>query len=305
MEGTVRNAAAESPVDVEVSTEADPDAAELTGLSVTPAVDTSFTLDLVESPEPLDTSPDFEPGDGTTPLSYMSVEHSIGNANIEEVAITYRVDSESLEAMDSSPEDVSLYRHDGESWNEHPTQVVEMEDGDAILQTTAEGLSEWTAAAKRPRFNVTDTAVDVQAATTDEEITIQVFVANTGGTDGVYDAELLLNDETVDRVERTVPDGGTVALNFERTFDQPGLYEVQVNDVFVGEVNISAVEESVDVETASGDDGQLQAVEAADRQVADETPEAGGKSLPVLPLGLVLVFVAGLGVWGYLTRISE
>ncbi len=305
VQATVQNAQGGEPVEMQVSSDAeadvDPDTApaQLTSVSITPASDATFSLEITESPEPLDSSPEFNLGDGTTPVSYLSVEHSLPNTEIDQASMTYRVSEQSLEAMDSSPEDVSMYRYDGDSWSEQPTQVVGMDDGAAILQTTADGLSEWTAAAKRPRLNVTDTQVSVQAATTEEEVTIQVFVTNTGGTDGVYEAELLLNDDTVDQTERTVPDGGTVAVNFERTFGQPGLYEVQVNDVFVGEVNISAADESVDVETAAN--ASIEAQEPANASDAN----GGGGGFPVLPAGIVLVLAAALGVWLYMTRLAE
>ncbi len=305
VQATVQNAQEGESVEMQVSSDTDADVdpdtapAQLTSVSITPASDATFSLEITESPEPLDSSPEFNLGDGTTPVSYLSVEHTLSNADIQEASMTYRVSEQSLEAMDSSPEDVSMYRYEGGNWVEQPTQVVGMDDGAAILQTTADGLSEWTAAAKRPRLNVTDTEVSVQAATTEEEVTIQVFVTNTGGTDGVYEAELILNEETVQQNERTVPDGGTVAVNFERTFAQPGLYEVQVNDVFVGEVNISAADESVDVETAAN-----ASIEAQDSSNASDGDGGGGGGFPVLPAGIVLVLAAGLGIWLYFTRIS-
>lgn len=295
---TVQNAQGGEAVTVDVPSEGDPGPVETTSVSVTPAADADFSIDITTSPTPLDTSPTFDLADGTAPIGYVSVEHTLPNADIQQATFTHRVEIDAIEAAGSSPEDVSMYRYDGGSWSEQPTQLVGTDDGEAILQTTTDALSEWTVAAKRPRLNITDTAIDLQAATTDEAVTIQVFVSNTGGTDGVYEAELVLNQEVVQQRERTVPDGGTVALTFERTFDQPGIYEVRVNDVTVGEVNISAADESVAVDTEAGE-GQV----AADGDGSQQGDGAGDGGLPVLPLGVALVLVAGVALWGYLTRV--
>lgn len=265
---------------------------ELERMGVTPAADGAMSMTMTTSADSLDTSPAFEPGDGTTPMGWFSVDHSMPNADIEQVTYTYRVSTDRLAEMDSSPEDVSLFRFEDDGWVAKETSVVRRGDGFALLQTTAAGMSEWTAAARRPRLNVTDSSVSLRTATTDEAVTIQVFVENTGGTDGVYDARLLLNGETVERRERTVPDGGTVAVNFERTFGQPGQYAVRVNDVFVGQVNVSAADGSAAVRT----DGSP----AGNGQPAGDG--GGGGSIPVLPVGVALVALAGVGLWYYLAE---
>lgn len=265
---------------------------ELERMGITPATDGPMSMTMTTSADSLDTSPAFEPGDGTTPLGWFSVEHSMPNADVEQVTYTYRVSTDRLAEMDSSPEDVTLFRFEDGDWVSKETSVVRETEGYALLQTTADGMSEWTAAARRPRLNVTDSSVNLRTATTEEAVTIQVFVSNTGGTDGVYDAQLLLNGETVDRRERTVPDGGTVAVTFERTFGEPGTYSVRVNDVFVGQVNVSAADGSAAVRTDGTPPG--------DGQPAEDG--GGGASIPVLPVGVALVAVAGVGIWYYLTQ---
>jgi hypothetical protein len=119
------------------------------------------------------------------------------NEDIEEVQFRFRITERRLDEMDVSPENVALYRFNettGE-WVEHATEFLGMKNGSARFRTTADGASEWTAAAKRPDLDITDTSIDVRAATTADEITIQVFVTNTGGAEGNYEAQLLANEE--------------------------------------------------------------------------------------------------------------
>ncbi|MFC7057455.1 hypothetical protein [Halovenus salina] len=149
-----------------------------------------------------------------------------------------------------------------------------------MLQTTADGFSEWTAAAKTPELNITDTEIDVQAATTDEEVTIQVFVTNTGGADGTYEAQLFANEEIVDRKDITVPSNRTAIIDFVRSFDQPNEYEVQVNDVPVGEIEITEDEE---VEVSDPDDDGESGEGSGETNEStpgtdDETAENGSQS---------------------------
>ncbi len=259
---------------------------ELEEMTVRPTTDSHLSMTLTTSETALDTSPDFELGDATTPVGWLSIEHSIPNDRIEEVTYTYRVETAALEEMGSTPEDVIFYRFDGSAWVPQETTVVRETDDYAVIRSAADAMSEWTAAAKRPRLNVTDSSVALRTATTDDVVTIQVFVTNTGGTDGVYEAQLLLNGDPVEQRERTVPDGGTVAVSFERTFDSPGRYGVQVNDLFVGEVNISAADSGVGVTTV-------------DTHPSDSPPGPLG-TVPMLLGGIVILALAGTGLWYYL-----
>lgn len=259
---------------------------ELEEMTVRPTTDSRLSMTLTTSETALDTSPDFDLGDATTPVGWLSIEHSIPNDQIAEVTYTYRVETAALQEMGSAPEDVIFYRFDGTSWVPQETSVRRETDEYAVIRSAADAMSEWTAAAKRPRLNVTDSSVTLRTATTDEVVTIQVFVTNTGGTDGVYEAQLLLNGEPVEQRERTVPDGGTVAVSFERTFDSPGRYGVQVNDLFVGEVNISATNEEATVSTG-------------DTPLSNR-PGGPTGTIPILLVGGVIAVLAGAGLWYYL-----
>jgi len=176
----------------------------------------------------------------------------VAASGYDPVEFVFSLDAGVFDRFLSGPEDVSLYRFNETrgAWVPAETQVIGRDDGRVVFSGVGDRFSEWTVAIQRPEFNVTETGIDVGTATTEDEIVIQVFVTNTGGTEGTYEADLLTNQEVVDTKEATVPEGGTVLVTFLRTFSRPGLYRVQVNDVPVGEVDISA--ESVTVtETAT------------------------------------------------------
>lgn len=276
VESSVEDAPGGERVDVEVPEPTEEQDYQLDSVSVAPTEDSSFSLNIETSSERFDTTPDAEfEFDGTTELGHLSVDTDLDNDAIDETEFTFRVREEQLDTLESSAEDVSLYRHDEETgaWEEHDTEVLEQDNGDVLLRTTADGFSDWTAAAKTPELDITDTEIDVAVATTDEDVTIQVFVSNTGGADGTYEAQLLANEEIIEREDATVPSNQTVIIDFVRTFEQPDLYEVQVNDVPVGEVNITE-EDEVELDTPASDDADP-GDDAADTDPADEpTDEA-------------------------------
>ena len=293
-------------------------------VSVIPEEDGDLEVNITSSEQDLETTPETDAGfeNGTEQVGNISAETNLDNENIEEVQITTRVNESRLEEINSSAEDVVLERYNEtqERWVEQDTDFIRREGGDAILQARGDGFSEWTAAAKTPVLNISDTNIDVQTATTQDDVTIQVLVTNTGGADGSYEAVLFQNEDEIDRQERTVPNGGTVGINFERSFDDPGDYQLEVNEVFVGEVAISAAEQDVEVEEVEnpsveanddgtdGGDGSTDGSTAGDDTATDDgsisedstddgSDDSDGGLSPVVIGGIVvlLVIIAGAG----------
>jgi hypothetical protein len=297
----VEDATAGEPVPVTVPSQDTESDAEVQQFSVTPARSGSFTLNLTASGDALSTSPAFETGDGTRPLAFLSFDHSIPNAEVESATVTVRARREALASRRSDADSVSLYRFEDGEWVAKPTAVRGRTDRYAVLRGTAEGLSEWTAAARRPRFNISDRSTSIDTGVVGDEVTIQVFVRNTGGADGVYVAELLLNGEVVDEREATIPEGGKRALNFERSFDEAGDYRVQVNDVFVGEVTITegenvAVDEESDGSSTGGDATATPASAGTDEEADPDTAGTGSDGPPLIPLAIAAVVLGGAGL---------
>lgn len=289
---TTRNVQAGDEVSVDIPEPSDPQEYHMEQVNLTASVDAAeVRINTTTSTEPLPDTPDGEfEFNGTTQLGYLDAESNLDNEEIEEVKFTFRISEERIEALESGPEDVALYRFNEETgeWESYETEFIERRGGNLVFQTFADTFSDWTAAAQTPEMSITDTEVDVDVATINEDINIQVFVTNTGGADGSYEAELITNDEVVDREDATVPSNATVIINFIRTFDQPGEYEIRVNDVPVGQLEISEEDEEVTVDSSeSEDDGDTQ--EANDD---DEGSDDGfGFGFGVLPAiaGVVVV----------------
>lgn len=262
LQTVVENASAGERVDLAFPDPLDDEQYETASVSVTPAVSGDLEIDVTSSGQTLETTPETRAGfaDNTTRLGNVSATTNLANADIESVAFEAVVERGQLAAWDTDAGNVSFYRFDEDAgvWEEHETTVVEEREDEVLLRVEADGFSEWTAAAARPAFTITETDIDVTSTTTDDEVTIQVFVTNTGGTDGTYVVDLLLDDSVVDSDSALIAPDGQVLFQFERTLDEPGTYEVRVNDEFVAEVEVS--ESTAEVrqidEIIDGDDTQ-------------------------------------------------
>ena len=105
-------------------------------------------------------------------------------------------------------------------------------------RASASGFSEWTVGAKQPRFEVLRAAVDVESVTVGDSVNVIVRITNTGGADGDFLAELLLNEEVVDSREVFIAPNGTSQVTFDREFGETGTYRVRVNNASAGQVEV-------------------------------------------------------------------
>ena len=300
---SVRDVRAGEQADVPVPTSGtDGEAVAIERIRVTPATDANLSLTVTDSSDPLPTTPDRRVGDTATGLRYLSVDHSLPNEEIQQVEYAFRMRTERVANVTAAPNDtaaanpdaIAMYRYDGtDGWVEQNTTRVRTTETHHHYVTTGDGFSEWTAAAKRPDIRVADASASVDTARAGETVDIQVSLRNDGGADGVFLTELLLNGTVVDDRRATVPDGGTVGVTFERPFDQPGNYQVRVNDVAVGIIEITS--EGVQRRTATPG---LQAESGADSD-GDGTGDATGSNDPSssgLPAPLSVALGAGVVV---------
>lgn len=213
-----------------------------------------FTLDTTSSATPLADAPGFRTdADATVGLRYVDVTHSFPNSAVENASLTFRVDRERIESLrGTDPEDVVVYRYADGEWVERPTEIVAENDGTLVLRATADGFSDWTVGAKQASFEVVRADVSVSSVTLGDSVNVNVRIENTGGADGQFLTELLLNEEVVDSREVEIAAGGTAQVTFDRSFGQPGTYRVRVNDVPAGSVEVAEGGTDAGTGTAGG-----------------------------------------------------
>lgn len=279
MNASVRNATAGESVSIDVEDDPDRDVS-VQNVSLTPERDGDFTLNLTASTDPPESMPSIDDGSKAI-LGYLNVEHSIDNAAISEAAMTVRVRKPRIESLSTTdPDDVVLLRHGPSGWAEQETTLVDETRDHYVYRVVADGFSEWATAGKQAAFRIVETSVNVSSVRVEESIAVRVRITNTGGADGEYEAELLLNDVVVENRTVAIAANGTGQVNFRRALEQAGTYEVQVNDVVVDEVEVAPAEDA-----DTGEDGDPPA-----------SSDSDGDALP-LPLlgvgGLILLALLG------------
>ncbi len=80
-------------------------------------------------------------------------------------------------------------------------------------------------------FQLSGLSIDPAKVTTGEGVWITAEVTNTGETDGIYEAELRIDNVSAVSNKVAVPAGGTQNLTFSVSWDTPGTYEVTLGEL--------------------------------------------------------------------------
>lgn len=214
------------------------DAVAVDALSLVPNRRGDFDLSVAKSSDRLAESPAFDLTDGTESPAFVRINHTIDNANVSDVNVSFRVRKDLLVGNETGPEDVALYRYQNGTWIELPTQFVDEGGTHYFFRASSPGLSDFVTGIKQAKFRIDEAVVSVTTVRTGEGVDTVVRVTNVGGADGTYDVELILEGAVVDRRELSIAPSGTRQATFERSFDDPGIYELYVNDRFVANVSV-------------------------------------------------------------------
>ena len=285
---TVENASANESVAVNVSTTPDQSRnVSFSTVEVTPTRNASFTLNVTASDRPIaEKTPTDRLSNGTEPLAFLSVGHSLPDRNISSVNFTFRLRRDRVNASERG--DIALYRYHDESWNQLPTTLVETTANHYVYRVRSPGLSEFAAGKKRPQFEITNATVDLSALSIGDALKVQVRISNEGDADGTFTARLVLGDQSVASRQLTIAAGGMRQTTFERTVAEPGTYEVYVNDFRVGDVAVNETAAAAVTDDRSDDETTAGATDSGgttdDRSDEETTAEAPGLGVAVVAL---------------------
>jgi PGF-CTERM protein len=229
----------------------------LTVMNITVNRGGDFGLGVTSAERELGTTPAFElqSRNGTEPVGYLNVSHTIADDNIDQVEFKHRVSKQKLAELDADVEDYALYRHTGGEWVELDTTVVAETETAYVVEATSPGLSDFTSGVKQPKFRVVDADVDVTKINRGEDVGVRVTIRNDGGADGTYTTELILDGEVVATQDATIAAEGKRVVTFQQEISDPGTYTVQVNNVTVNDVEVTAAELNETPATATATEG--------------------------------------------------
>ena len=226
---------------------------ETVEIDVNEDVDADIEIRQSRSP-PSEDAREFHRDDGTQEAGYVQVRNNLDADQVDGGRITYRMSKEDLETDDADPENVAMYyfNTDTDEWDELPTEIIGETDSHVRFRADTPGFSQFASGIKRAQFEVSDAVVDVQEVTLGDTVRVEAIITNTGGADGTFRTELVVDDQVVEDDILTIASGGTRATLFDHEFTQPDTYEVRVNDVSTGEITVLApASVEVDDETES------------------------------------------------------
>ena len=209
-------------------------------IDVSEDVDAEVEIRQSRSP-PSDDASEFQRDDGTQAAGYIQVTDNLDDNQVTEGRLTFRVSKADLETDAADPENVALYHYipETDEWEELDTEILGETDGYVRFRGTTPGFSQFAAGIKRAQFEISDAIVDVQQISLGDSIQVEAIVTNTGGADGTFTTQLLVDSEVVAEDVLTIASGGQRATIFDYEFDQADTYQVRVNDVITGEIQVT------------------------------------------------------------------
>lgn len=160
---------------------------------------------------------------GVAPLGRVAVD---GPENAtERVEYRFEIGEAWLEREGVDPDAVRVYGLE-DGWTERDLERT-AEDGTVTYAATDGGVSTYVVAVDAPALTVERAAVDRTTVAPGETITVTATVGNRGA-EAPADLALEADREVVDRTSTTVPANGSVDVEFEHAFDEPGRYALEM-----------------------------------------------------------------------------
>ena len=242
----------------------------------------NFSVELSQADQPPSNAPNFSAPDdrNVAPVKYVRVNETLADGDVRNATFQLRVSKVQVNESGTSPEEISLYRFVDDEWVELNGTLVDETTTHYVYRVATPGFSDFAAGAKKPEFEITEANIppaDVSAVAirVGDEVDILVRITNEeGAADGTFTTRLLLDGEEVDRRDVTVAAGGTRQIRFVRQFGGAGEFEVVVNNVSAGTVEVSAESSGGGVGRGGGDD-ESASLSVTNTTLGTEQVEAG------------------------------
>jgi len=159
--------------------------------------------------------------DGFEALSYVTV------AGAEGANATFTVANDRLEAADAGVEHVSLFRFEDGEWTAVDVeQLNATDDAQRFAANATNGT--YAVGVERPATAIAGVSVSDDRVAPGDRATVTATVTNDGLAAGTHEVELTVDGEVVATESVTVPADSTREVEFARSFDEPGVYQVSV-----------------------------------------------------------------------------
>jgi len=263
----------------------------------------SVEMNASGSPEPFEDGGALDAPTSPRSMAYLAVEHGFEPEAVDAMTIRFSADPDYLNATDTDPENVTIYRQtDAGEWEEKPVAVA---DDDVVrlmglpedrvhFRATTEEFSTFAVAERVPRFDVTDTTLDTPAIDPGGEATVRATVENGGGAAGEETVVLTADGEQVANETVALAPNGTATVALSGVFETAGEYDLAVAGTDAGTLLVG---------DPAGDDGDGDNAETgtgsdtgagSDTGTESDTDGSAGDGPTEEPSGIDLVDLGGL-----------
>ncbi|WP_424019851.1 S8 family serine peptidase [Halorientalis pallida] len=231
---TVTRADAGETVPLPLTVATADDRLRLDRLSVT-ATERAYDVAVTASTSAPDGVP--EPGDS---LGFLTVDHSVPDANISDVAFRFAVDAATLAERGTDADAVTLLRRTNGSWTSLLTAHRGTENGTHRFAATSPGLSVFAVATPAAAdLSVTNATVNRSTAARAEPVGVTVTVENGGPVSATRELAVTANGTLLATESVTVPAGDRRTVTAPVEFARVGIYTLAVENVTAGTVSIT------------------------------------------------------------------
>ncbi|WP_458205807.1 S8 family serine peptidase [Haladaptatus sp. NG-SE-30] len=195
------------------------------------------------------------PPEGTSELAgaltYLRVdERYVMSSTIDKSRLRATVSKDAL-PDGASMNDVTVYHYHEGKWR----PVWTFQDGQSITGI-APRIAPLAIGVESPAaISVADVTLSAEEVPPGEKVTVRATVENTGGSKGTFEVALTLDGETVEKKTVRVAPGKSKTVTFSRTFSEAGTYDVTVNDVSAGSIDVVQADQTTTSGSSSDDSG--------------------------------------------------
>ncbi len=247
----------------------------LAGLTVTTATNRSFDLALSMSGP--GTVSDAAVDNDTVPLAGFTLVHAVPDGDLTNATLSVALNRSALAARSVTPENVSIARASGDSWQTLPTTVRndtvtnESETDATATNATANGTVVVTAdspgfsrfavrgttsatgdlndagsdADDTPAVTISDARLNESNVTVGDSIAVAVTVRNNGTAAGTLTAAVSVNDTVVTSgVSPSIEPGANATFDISHEPTRAGTFPVAVNETSAGTLTVRAASSS-------------------------------------------------------------
>jgi len=218
------------------------------------------------------------------------------NVTVENATMQFAINDSRLDEAGIDQEQVTVFQHDGDSWEPLETTVVEQRTQSAVYEATGTSETEYAVGRIDASISVVDTSLRTESTAAGQQLIVEADLRNDGSVAGSYNATLSVDGEAVNETTTSVPAASERTVTLSEEVTDAGTYELAFGDTGVGSVVIT--EGQVTTATATQTDSTETAT--SDGSGAGPAPSSDSmlpESVPATVFGIDTVYVgAGAGM---------